>query len=197
MRGFEEIVLPQLENVTAFALALTRSEGDADDLVQTTFLRALEEWPAFPAGTDCRHWLLGICRTAFLESNRPAGTRLEAPEGDAESLPTTLGYLAARRDGTLDRLDRIAARPAIERAVRTLPEPHHSVLVLVDIEGLGYEEAAAVLRVPPEIVRSRLYRARRHVQEAMLAHARDGGIERRMPPRPSGTVTPRGEACPD
>lgn len=197
MHGFEEIALPQVENVSAFALSLTQSEGDADDLVRTTFLRALEEWPAIPAGTDCRHWLLGICRNAFLESNRPARRSLEAPEGDPESLPTTMGYLAARRDGTLDRLDRIAARPAIERAVQALPEPHHSVLVLVDIEGLGYEEAAAVLSVPVETVRSRLYRARRHVQEALLAHARDEGSDPRTPPRPSGPVTPRGEACPD
>jgi hypothetical protein len=46
----------------------------------------------------------------------------------------------------------------------------------VDLEDLSYEEAAAVLEVPVGTVRSRLYRARRHVQEALIAHARDMGI---------------------
>jgi RNA polymerase sigma-70 factor (ECF subfamily) len=197
MRDFEEIALPQLENVTAFALSLTQIQSDADDLVRTTFLRALEGWPSLPPGTDGRRWLLTICRNAFLEMNPQARTRLEELEGDADSLPTTMAYLAARRDGTLDRLDRIAVRPAIERAVQALPEPCHAVLVLVDIEGLGYEEAAAVLDVPLATVRSRLYRARRHVQEALLAHARDAGTESQTPPRSPAPVIRRGGACPD
>jgi RNA polymerase sigma-70 factor (ECF subfamily) len=67
-------------------------------------------------------------------------------------------------------------RPAIEAAVQTLAEPHQSVLVLVDLEDLSYEEAAAVLEIPVGTVRSRLYRARRYVQEELLNHARDMGI---------------------
>ena len=57
-----------------------------------------------------------------------------------------------------------------------------SILVLVDVEGRSYEEAAAVLGMPVETVRSRLYRARRHIQEALLARARE---------------IIGGEACPD
>jgi RNA polymerase sigma-70 factor (ECF subfamily) len=183
MHGFEEIALPQLESVAAFALSLTRSEADADDLVQETFLRALTGWHTFTPGTDCRRWLFTICRNAFIKLNRRAHAKLEHLEGDVDTAPTTRAYLDAQRDGTIDLLDRIDVGPAIQRAVQALPEPHHSILVLVDIEGLNYEATAAVLDIPLGTVRSRLYRARRHVQEALLAHARDAGIGRRaMPP---------------
>jgi len=196
MRGFEEIALSQLESVAAFALSLTRSEADADNLVQETFLRGLRGWHTFTPGTDCRRWLFTICRKVFTQLNTRVRPNLEYLEGDADSLPTTMGYLDARRDGTIDLLDRIDAGPAVQRAVQALPEPHRAILVLVDIEGLSYEEAAAVLEVPLGTVRSRLYRARRHVQERLLAHARDAGIGRRALP-PSSPVTRREGACPD
>lgn len=178
-RGFEETALPHLESVAAFALSLTQSETDADDLVQETFLRALRGWHTFTSGTDCRRWLFTICRSALMQWNTGVRMMDETLEGDVDSLPTTMGYLEARRDGTIDMLDRIDAGPAIQRAVRALPEPHHSILVLVDMEGLSYEEAAAVLQVPAGTVRSSLYRARRHVQETLLAHAR---AQRERPP---------------
>lgn len=183
MQGFEETALPHLESVTAFALSLTRSEADASDLVQETFLRALKGWHSFTPGSDCRRWLFTVCRNAFLKLNARARTTVEVLGGDADPGPTTMGYLEAVRDGTLDLLDRIDVGPAIQRAVQALPEPHHSILVLVDIQGSSYEDAAAVLGVPLGTVRSRLYRARRQVQETLLAHARDAGIGGRKPPR--------------
>jgi len=67
-------------------------------------------------------------------------------------------------------------RPAIERAINDLPEPHHTILVLVDLQGYSYDEAAAILDVPTGTVRSRLFRARRLIQDALIAYAEDLGI---------------------
>jgi RNA polymerase sigma-70 factor (ECF subfamily) len=173
---FEETALQHLESVAGFALSLTRSQADADDLVQETFLRAFKGWHTFTPGTDCKRWLFTICRNTFIRLNSRSRAKFERLEGDADGLPAAMGYMDAVRDGTTQLLERIQVRPAIEAAVAALPEPHHSILVLVDLEGLSYEEAAEVLKVPMGTVRSRLYRARRQVQEALLTHARDMGI---------------------
>jgi RNA polymerase sigma-70 factor (ECF subfamily) len=187
-QGFEEHALPHFESVAAFALSLTRNEADADDLVQETFLQAFRGWHTFTPGTDCRRWLFTICRHAFIRMRSRKPPYVESDEGDLDAMPTAIVHMQAARDGLTDVVDWIEVRPAIERAVEALPEPHHSVLVLVDVEGHSYEEAAAVLAIPVGTVRSRLYRARRHVQEALLVHARDMGLRAhtRRKPEPGG-----------
>jgi RNA polymerase sigma-70 factor (ECF subfamily) len=195
--GFEAAALPHIESVGRFALSLTRNEADADDLVQETFLRAFKGWHTFAPGTDCRRWLFAICRNTFIRLNARQRRYVHSGDGDLDAMPAAEVHMQAVRDGVADAFDRIDVRPAIEAAVRALPEPHHSILVLVDLEGQSYEEAAAVLGIPLGTVRSRLYRARRHVQEALLAHARDMGITSRALPRPSAPVTRHGGACPD
>jgi RNA polymerase sigma-70 factor (ECF subfamily) len=185
--GFEETALEHIASVGRFALSLTRHEADADDLVQETFLRALRGWHTFTPGTDCRRWLFTICYNTHLNLSRKR-REVELADGDLDAMPAALAHMQAVGDGVADVFDRIDVRPAIEAAVRALPEPHHSILVMIDLEHMTYEEAAAVLGVPMGTVRSRLYRARRHVQEALLAHARDLGIGREKCPAPSDPV---------
>jgi RNA polymerase sigma-70 factor, ECF subfamily len=180
--GFDDAALPHLESVARFALSLTRSEADADDLVQETFLRAFKGWHTFTPGTDCRRWLFTICRNAFIRLNPRSRANLVQLDEDIDATPAAMVHMKAVGEGLMERFDWIDVRPAIESAVAALPEPHHSILVLVDLEGMSYEEAAAVLEVPVGTVRSRLYRARRHVQEGLLAHARDIGIGTRASP---------------
>jgi len=182
VEGFEEHALPHLESVAGFALSLTRNQADANDLVQETFLRAFKGWHTFTPGTDCRRWLFTICRNTFIRLNSRKRVELEQLGGDADGLPTAIDHVHAARNGLTDLLDRIQLRPAIEAAVDALPEPHRSILVFVDIEGLSYEDAAEVLQIPLGTVRSRLYRARRRVQQALLEHARDIGIEQQTSP---------------
>lgn len=186
MTEFERTAVPHIDAVAKFALSLTRSEADADDLVQETFLRAFRSWHTFMPGTDCRRWLFTICRNAFLRSRSRKSVTYESLDGDVDAMPAALAHMQGVRDGVTGLFDQIDVRPAIEAAVAALPEPHHSILVLVDLEGLSYEEAAAVLEIPRGTVRSRLYRARRHVQEALLDHARDMGIGMQRQPVPAG-----------
>ena len=184
MDEFELIALPHIESVGRLALSLTRSEADADDLVQETFLRALKGWHTFIPGTDCRRWLFTICRNTFLGLKRRRPLYVQSEEGDVDAMPAAIAHMQAVSEGIADAFDNIDVGPAIQAAVQKLPEPHHSILVLIDLEDLSYEEAAAVLQVPVGTVRSRLYRARRHVQEALLAHARDMGIGSGSGPHP-------------
>jgi len=178
VQTFEEVALPHFDSVAGFALSLTRSATEAEDLVQETFLRAFKGWHTFTPGTDCRRWLFTICRNTFIRLRSRDRVKLESLEGDIDGVPTAMSYMDGVRRGLTELIDRIDVAPAIEAAVAALPEPHYSILVLVDLEGLSYEEAAEVLQVPKGTVRSRLFRARRHVQEALLAHARDMGLAR-------------------
>lgn len=174
--GFEALTLPWLGDVARFALSLTRDRADADDLVQDTYLKAFRYWDTFVPGNNPRAWLFTICRHTFLRSRRHASAIVDLDEGDVDAMPTVLGHIAAKRDGLGDLFDQIDVRPAIDRAVGALPEPHRSVLILVDIEGQSYDDAATTLGVPVGTVRSRLFRARRAVQGALVAHAKDAGI---------------------
>jgi RNA polymerase sigma-70 factor (ECF subfamily) len=75
-----------------------------------------------------------------------------------------------------DILSRVDLGPALERAIGELPEVFRSAVVLVDVEGLAYNEAASVLGVPVGTIRSRLFRGRRLLQESLVMYARDAGL---------------------
>jgi len=175
-KSFEALTLPWLGDVARFALSLTRDRADADDLVQDTYLKAFRYWDTFILGNNPRTWLFTICRHTFLRLRRKHSAVIESDEGDIDAMPSVLGHISAMREGLGALFDQIDVRPAIERAVDSLPEPHRSVLILVDMEGQSYSEAAATLGVALGTVRSRLFRARREVQRALINHAQDMNI---------------------
>ena len=175
--SFEDDALRCLDDVARFARSLTHAPDDADDLVQETYLRALRGRHTFKEGADMRRWLFTICKNVFL--------RVTEHERDTVSLdddPMNETYAAVRlhnamvADGESLLLDRIDVAPAIARAMQQLAEPFRLAVALVDMEGYGYAEAAALLGVPVGTVRSRLFRARRLLQESLLSHARDAGF---------------------
>ena len=65
---FHEEALPQMDAVFRFALRLSGSQDEAEDLVQETFLRAFRSWDKYTPGTQCKSWLFTICRNLFLRS---------------------------------------------------------------------------------------------------------------------------------
>jgi RNA polymerase sigma-70 factor (ECF subfamily) len=174
--GCEALTLPWLGDVARFALSLTRDRTDADDLVQDTYLNAFQYWHSFVPGRDPRKWLFAICRNLFVRSRRHPGRFMDSNDRDLDAMPAVLDHIGAIHDGLGALFDKIDVGPSIERAVDALPEPHRSVLILVDVEGQRYEEAAETLGVAVGTVRSRLFRARREVQRALIAHARDAHI---------------------
>jgi RNA polymerase sigma-70 factor, ECF subfamily len=174
--AFEREALPWMDDVYRFALSLTRDPSDADDIVQETYLRAYRSWHTYTPGSDCRRWLFTICRNAFLRSLERERPTVELDDVERDVIGAGEIYVAALEEGYADLLARADVLPAIERAVRDLPEPFRTTLVLVDVQDQSYESAAEVLGVPIGTIRSRLFRGRRLVQERLLAHARDLGV---------------------
>jgi RNA polymerase sigma-70 factor (ECF subfamily) len=184
--AFERLTMPFLGDVARFARALTRDAARADDLAQETYLRALRGWHTFRPDADPRRWLFTICRHTFLRTAQREARYVDAPEDDPEldSLATALAHHAATRDGAAAALERMDLGPAIDRALGALAEHYRVAVVLVDVDGRSYDEAALVLGVPVGTVRSRLFRGRRLLQDLLFEHARDAGFRTARPTAP-------------
>jgi RNA polymerase sigma-70 factor (ECF subfamily) len=175
-REFADAALPHLPAIARVAMALTGNEADADDLVQETFLRAYKHWHTFERGSDCRRWLSTIARNAFLEQRRREARSVAMEDQELESLAAARLHNQARASGVDHMFTRLDLGPAISKAIAALEPPFRDVVVLADVEGFTYEEVAEALNIPVGTVRSRLYRARRQLQEALLQYAIDAGF---------------------
>ncbi|MEP6731507.1 MAG: RNA polymerase sigma factor [bacterium] len=177
--SFERLTMPHLPAVARFARSLTRDAVRADDLVQETYMRALRGWHTFRDDSDPRRWLFAVCHHAFLRGVRREEVYVDAPDDDPEleSLATAAAHWRAQESGLVDAVERLDLGPAIDRALGTLSPHYRAAVVLVDVEGHSYEEAAAVLRIPVGTVRSRLFRGRRVLQDLLFEFARDAGFE--------------------
>ncbi len=176
-QSFHELALRWLPDVTRFALSLTRDESAAADLVQETYLRAWRHWDTFKPGSEARAWLFTIARNAWRKS-APRDARLIAVEDDTLQALSDAEYPLGASSAITQALGAIDLGPAIERAISELPEAFREVVQLVELQELPYAEAAIVLDIPVGTVRSRLFRARRLLQAALLEHARDAGLVR-------------------
>lgn len=183
---FDREVLAWMEDVYRFAMSLTRDATQAEDLVQETYLRAFRSWQTFQPGSDARRWLFTICRNAFLRSLERERNNVSLDDGDPDAMASIVHHAGMVTDGTDALLARVDLAPALTEAIRSLNEPFRSAVVLVDVEGQSYEEAAAVLEVPIGTVRSRLFRGRRQLQEMLAAYARDAGFPTAQAPAPGG-----------
>jgi len=158
-RRFEDEVLPYLDAAYSLARWLVRDEHVAEDLVQDAFLRAFRYFASF-RGDDARPWLLGIvrnrCYSWFAQQKRAheVETDVDAadvPGVDIDGRPLTPETLLVRK----------AERAQVTAAIARLPVGFREVIVLREIEELGYEDIARVMDIPKGTVMSRLSRARR------------------------------------
>ena len=174
--SFARDALPWMEDVYRFALSLTRDPADAQDIVQETYLRAYRSWHTFEPGSDCRRWLFTICRNAFLRSRQQARHEVDAIDGDTEAIAAAHEHSEMIQDGTDRLLASVDLGPALNRALADLDEPFRSAVQLVDVEDQSYEAASEILGIPIGTVRSRLFRARRQLQQKLKTFARDAGL---------------------
>ncbi len=145
-RGIEA----EIPRLRRYARALTRDPGAADDLVQECLTRALDKIGLWHSGTDLRAWLFTILHNQHVNHIRRA-----MREGMAVKLNESEPQLARAPQ----QAKRLELRD-LERAIAKLPDEQRSVILLVGLEGMRYEDVASVLDVPVGTVRSRLSRGR-------------------------------------
>jgi RNA polymerase sigma-70 factor (ECF subfamily) len=137
--------------------AVLGSEGEVEDLVQETYLRALRALPRFRGEAPVRLWLLSIARRTCADHvrrrqrQRSLHDRLTAMAVSDSSLP-----------------DAVGTPPTLELLHRLDPD-RRKAFVLTQLGGLSYEEAAAVVGCPIGTIRSRVARARADLRAALDA----------------------------
>jgi RNA polymerase sigma-70 factor (ECF subfamily) len=175
---FEATAIPFMRSLYNTALRLTHDDQDAADLVQETFLRAYRTFANFTPGTNCKAWLFTILYSIFTNQYRQAKRR---PRMESfEELEKRFHHFAQAPQDAASDITTVEGwgwrwSPEVERALRRLPEDFRAPLLLVDVEGLSYEEAASVLGCPVGTVGSRLFRGRLSLFALLQEYAHQAG----------------------
>jgi RNA polymerase sigma-70 factor (ECF subfamily) len=179
---FERVVVEVLPALLGAALRLSRTRGDAEDLVAETIVRGWTRLETLNDRTRFRGWVFRILTNVFLSARRSDARRgvhesLDEDSEDAFSIfeqlhAPVLLWWSNPEQAFLDKV----LREDLEHAVDALPEVFRVVLVLADMQGFAYLEIAETLEIPLGTVRSRLARARALVQRALWRHAQERGL---------------------
>jgi RNA polymerase sigma-70 factor (ECF subfamily) len=159
------------DHAYGFAFSLCGNEIDAKELVQEAFVRIFDRAERYDPAKSLESWFMTILKNIFLDGTR----RWERKNGlslDVEIGPLGLTVADSMADdrevALLDRLEREEETERVRRAVGTLPKDLRAVLTLVDVEGIGYDNAAEALGWKVGTVRSRLSRARSALRSRLL-----------------------------
>jgi RNA polymerase sigma-70 factor (ECF subfamily) len=178
-RLFEAEARPLLDNLYATALRLTRSQADAEDLVQDTLVRAYRFYDRFEAGTNFKAWLLRIQMNTFvnryrrnIRERRVFDGPMATPVGEGVISRASMRGLT---DPVGDAQRKLIGRE-IARAFDELSEDARAMVLLADVQELSYKEIAEIVACPIGTVMSRLHRARKQLQLSLQAQAVQLGI---------------------
>ncbi|WP_187689259.1 sigma-70 family RNA polymerase sigma factor [Nocardia wallacei] len=164
-RAFEQWVRALQADVWRFH-AYRAGPGAADDLTQETFVRAFGSLPRFAGRSTSRAWLLSIARRVVVDSIRSAVARPRLHGGDDWESVAEQRAAQQRSGRTFE--DMVEIRMLLDG----LHPERREALVLTQVLGLSYQEAADVCGVPVGTVRSRIARAREDLLAA--SEERDG-----------------------
>jgi RNA polymerase sigma-70 factor (ECF subfamily) len=168
IQAFEELVERHGAVVYRVAARVVGLEA-ADDVTQDTFLRAFHRLDRFRREGSFRSWLLQIAHNTALNE---AARRVPEPAGAAgEVEPDAPSEVFTR--GPAELLEERERRERLELKLTELTDEHRAVLVLRDLEGLSYEEIAAVTESPLGSVKGRLHRARNEMIEILRRNSYD------------------------
>jgi len=157
---FEATALPFTKPLYNTALRLTHRPEDASDLVQETYLRAYRTFHNFTRGTNCKAWLFTIMYSIFVNKYRKE--RREPEAVSIEELEETFHrFLTTAEWDPYRALNPREVGTEVDQALNLLSEEFRLTVLLVDVEEMSYEEAAAIMNCPVGTVRSRLFRARK------------------------------------
>ena len=182
---FAEKVERLTDRLYGTALRLTRNSDDAEDLVAETVAKAWAKLGGLSDPQSFDAWIQRILTNTFVSEWRH---RRASPEVAMEPEPEDGGdepfslyeklhqpfllWWTTPEEEVIAKL----LREDMDRALGALPDTFRIAIVLVDVEGYSYREAAELLGVPIGTVRSRLARARAQLQRALWQHGKDAGL---------------------
>lgn len=178
-RKFEELTIPLIPNLQAYAVSMTADIEDAKDLVQETLFRAFRYFHLFEEGTNLKAWLIKILRNTFINNYRkkkrtPQSVDYDDIQNFYENIrPDEVDSSHTQNDAFSEAFD-----DELTKSINSLPEDFRTIIILSDLEDFTYEEISEFVNIPVGTVRSRLHRARKTLYAKLYKYAMDKGYLR-------------------
>ena len=167
---FEAFVRAHQDMVFATAVRLLGNPAEAEDVAQSVFLKAFEQFDTLSANPAAAGWLRTVARNACLNhltryrSRWRLFSELASPDTDAES---TYESSLRATDSPARDLERLDARERLEQALRQLPAHQRVPLVLFHFEDASYEDIARALRISLSKVKTDIHRGREALRKQL------------------------------
>lgn len=169
LEAFNRLILAYQDMVYSQAYRVLGDPQGADDAAQQTFISAYKNLRSFRGGSF-RAWLLRIvtnaCYDELRRQKRRPTTSLEPLDDSGEEIESPK-WLADSSELPEDSVMRAELSQAIQRCLERLPGDFRTVVILVDVQGMDYLEAASVIDKPLGTVKSRLARARQRMRTCL------------------------------
>jgi RNA polymerase sigma-70 factor (ECF subfamily) len=166
LNAFNRLILAYQDMVYSQAYRVLGDPQAADDAAQVAFISAYKNLRKFRGGSF-RAWLLRIvtnaCYDELRRQKRRPTTSLEPLDDSGEEIESPR-WLADSSELPEDSILRTELGQAIQRCLERLPLDFRTVVILVDVQGMDYLEAASVIEKPLGTVKSRLARARQRMR---------------------------------
>jgi RNA polymerase sigma-70 factor (ECF subfamily) len=154
----DAIGIEYLNGLYSYALILSRNHADAEDLVQETYVRAMQAVGRLHQDSNIKSWLFTILRNIWLNQLRRRRTGPQIVETDAEE--GLANEIVEPSKNSYEIYVSGVERDQVRAAIQQLPVEFREIILLREYEQLSYQEIAGVLGCPAGTVMSRLGRAR-------------------------------------
>jgi RNA polymerase sigma-70 factor (ECF subfamily) len=178
LEEFEALALPLMNHLYAAAIRMTKNPFDAEDLVQTTYLKAWRFYHGFTPGTNFERWIFRILINNFINEYRrqkrvPVRVDFETTQAThQDAAPNEVG---AEEMSQINEKYEELFDDTITKALSRLPEQYRLVILLSDVNDFKYKEIAEMLDCPIGTVMSRLSRGREMLAQNLKPYALENG----------------------
>jgi RNA polymerase sigma-70 factor (ECF subfamily) len=183
---FSRMVDENMDAMYGVALRFTGNGPDAEDLVANTVIKAWSCIEKLERKDRVRPWIFRILRNEFISSYRKKSIRpieLAFDENGTDDVESIASMLADQPDEFLNwwanpeqELINQLLGEQIRDAINQLPEVFRVTVLLINVDGLSYDETSVVLGIPRGTVRSRMKRGRTMLQKALWVQAQEVGL---------------------
>lgn len=173
--ALRQVITSNNQRLFRAAWSILGDRGEAEEAVQSAYLKAFEKIAEFAGRSSLSTWLTRIAINEALGRLRCAKRRRAALEAQGVTLIDSYREAFMRGSDTPSpdtTLAREQMKQLLERAIAALPDGFRAVFVLREVEGLSVEETSEALDLPPATVKTRFLRARRKLQESLAPEVR-------------------------
>jgi len=168
--AFNRLVLVYQDQTYNLAFRLLGEDASAQDATQIAFINAYQAIKSYRGGSF-RAWILriltNVCYDELRRQKRKPTEDLNPVDIDTGEEMEDPAWLSDDSKSPVEQVEQQELERAIQNCLGGLPEEFRTVIVLVDVQGMDYQEASEVVRTPLGTIRSRLARARQRVQDCL------------------------------